>query len=250
MNLLDSRTLRPILTVIVASVIAASVFGAAVVAAAVAHTAAQVREPWVWPLNPQPTVVRVFEPPLGPYGPGHRGADLAGRVGQAVLAVDDGRVSFAGKVAGRGVVVVDHGRLRSTYEPVLVAVGRGDRVDAGQLVGTLTLAGGHCLPSACLHLGARTGDVYVDPLRYLSVGPVRLLPLDGWAAGPAATRGPVALPRLGLGAWMSQRVGGPQPLGAHMGIDLGGRQRLVAEQFLHRPQVGTTFQQVRGGTVP
>ncbi|MDB4971612.1 MAG: hypothetical protein JWN44_7301, partial [Myxococcales bacterium] len=33
---------------------------------------------------------------MQPYGPGHRGADLAGAVGQPVLAADDGVVVFAG----------------------------------------------------------------------------------------------------------------------------------------------------------
>lgn len=134
---------------------------------------------WVWPLDPEPHVLEPFLPPADPYGPGHRGVDLAGTVGQPVLAVAGGQVSFAGQVAGRGVVVVDHGRLRSTYEPVLPAVRRGDQVAPGALVGTLTLAGGQCLPLACLHLGARDGDRYVDPLALLGGGPIRLLPLDG-----------------------------------------------------------------------
>ena len=139
---------------------------------------------WGWPLDPRPDVVQPFVPPTHPYGPGHRGADLAGSVGQPVLAVDGGRVSFAGQVAGRGVVVVDHGRLRTTYEPVLVAVRRGDPVGPGKVLGTLTLAGGHCLPLACLHFGARDGETYVDPLALLGTGRVRLLPLDGSAPVP------------------------------------------------------------------
>ncbi|CAN5846531.1 hypothetical protein BH20ACT6_BH20ACT6_21300 [soil metagenome] len=206
--------------------------------------------PWVWPLQPRPAVVRAFEAPLGPYGPGHRGADLAGSVGQPVLAVDDGRVSFAGTVAGRGVVVIDHGRLRTTYEPVLVAVSEGDRVAAAQVLGTLTLAGGHCLPAACLHLGARAGDVYVDPLQYLGTGRVRLLPLDGQPATAGAWPPTVGPPGLGSGAGVGLLVGGPQPIGGDVGVDLRRRERLVAEQFLYRAQVRPAFEQVRGGTVP
>lgn len=151
--------------------------------------AAKPDETWNWPLTPEPVVVAPFEAPAGPYGPGHRGADLAGTVAQSVTAVDAGRVSFAGSVAGRGVVVVDHGRLRTTYEPLLVAVDPGDEVRAGDVLGSLTLAGGHCLPASCLHLGARAGDVYVDPLPFLGRGPVRLLPLDG-APAPRPSRGP------------------------------------------------------------
>lgn len=142
------------------------------------------RGEWSWPLSPQPVVVAAFDPPEHPYGPGHRGVDLAGSLGQPVRAVASGTVSFAGQVAGRGVVVVDHGRLRSTYEPVLRAVARGDEVVGGTVVGTLAVVGGHCLPAVCLHLGARDGDTYVDPLELLPpLGPVRLLPLAGGLPG-------------------------------------------------------------------
>ena len=132
---------------------------------------------WDWPLDPPPTVVNPFVPPPHPYGPGHRGVDLAATVGQPVLAVAAGQVSFAGMVAGRGVVVVDHGRLRTTYEPVLPMVREDQPVGASTVVGTVTLAGGHCLPATCLHLGARVGDRYVDPMRWLGSGRIRLLPL-------------------------------------------------------------------------
>lgn len=156
------------------------------VCAAPAVTADDPRGDWSWPLQPAPAVLATFDPPEHPYGPGHRGVDLAGSPGQPVLAVEGGVVSFAGQVAGRGVVVVDHGRLRSTYEPVLPAVRQGRRVPAGQVVGTLTTIGSHCLPATCLHLGARDGETYVDPLELLPpLGPVRLLPLDGLPVLPA-----------------------------------------------------------------
>jgi len=176
-----------------------SVLGACLLLTTTPSTAAAGTDPtWEWPLRPQPAVLAAFEAPVGPYGPGHRGVDLAGTVGQPVLAVDAGRVSFAGQVAGRGVVVVDHGGLRTTYEPVLVAVSRDERLRAGALIGTLTLAGGHCLPAACLHLGARLRDTYVDPLRYLGTGPVRLLPLEGDPVAPSwrTTPSPAARPPL------------------------------------------------------
>lgn len=136
-------------------------------------------ERWTWPLDPVPRVVRGFEPPSSPYGPGHRGVDLAGSVGQQVLAVRSGTVDFAGSVAGRGVVVIDHGRLSSTYQPVNAWVSAGDRVTTGQLVGFLEVVGSHCLPDACLHLGVKRGAVYVDPLSLLPARPVRLKPLGG-----------------------------------------------------------------------
>ena len=78
--------------------------------------------------------------------------------------------------------MIEHGRLRTTYEPVTPLVRRGDVVVAGQVVATLGLFGSHCLPIACLHLGVRDDDVYLDPLGFLTTGPVRLLPLVplGW----------------------------------------------------------------------
>ena len=140
-----------------------------------------------WPLEP-PRVVGGFAPPAEAWGAGHRGVDLAGHVGQPVRAALPGRVSWAAVLAGRGVVVVDHGATRTTYEPVLAAVRRGDVVAAGDLLGTLEQAGSHCLPAACLHWGWRRGEVYLDPLRLVGGGPVRLLPLAGYAAAPPPAR--------------------------------------------------------------
>lgn len=131
----------------------------------------------VWPLLPRPEVVRPFDAPQTRWGAGHRGADLAGHAGQRVRTAVAGRVSFVGRVAGRGVVVVDHGSTRTTYEPVLGTVTRGERVAAGEVIGRLASSGGHCLPRSCLHWGLRRGDVYLDPLTLVDAPrPVRLLP--------------------------------------------------------------------------
>jgi hypothetical protein len=95
-----------------------------------------------------------------------------------VLAVEVGTVSHVGVVAGRPTVSVVHrGGLRSTYEPVTATVAVGDAVAAGTAIGTLESVGSHCLPRACLHLGALRGRAYLDPLSLLSTPRVRLLPL-------------------------------------------------------------------------
>jgi len=134
----------------------------------------------VWPLDPRPEVVAGFDPPETRWGVGHRGVDLAGRVGQPVHAALAGRVGFAGTLAGRGVVVVDHGATRTTYEPVAPSVAVGENVDAGAVLGRLQLFGSHCFPRSCLHWGLIEGrDRYLDPLTLVGAGPVRLLPLDG-----------------------------------------------------------------------
>jgi murein DD-endopeptidase MepM/ murein hydrolase activator NlpD len=134
---------------------------------------------WVWPLLPTPEVVRAFDPPDEPWLPGHRGVDLSGDPDQAVRAAGAGQVTFAGMIAGVGVIVLDHGALRTTYQPVHPTVGVGDTVAAGDVIGRLRVAGGHCLPSTCLHWGLLRGNTYLNPLLLVGGGPVRLLPLSG-----------------------------------------------------------------------
>jgi murein DD-endopeptidase MepM/ murein hydrolase activator NlpD len=139
------------------------------------------RQDWHWPLDPVPAVVRAFDPPSSAWDAAHRGVDLAGSTAQQVLAVGGGRVSYAGVIAGRGVVVVDHGGLRSTYEPVTALVRTGDAVSAGQVIGLLQAVGSHCSPATCLHLGVRRGHAYLDPLTLLAPVAIRLKPLAGLA---------------------------------------------------------------------
>lgn len=144
----------------------------------------------VWPLSPQPEVVAGFDPPDSPYGAGHRGVDLLGRAGQPVRTALPGRVTYAAPLAGRGVVVVDHGDTRTTYEPVTARVAVGDQVPAGAVIGVLQATRSHCSPRVCLHWGWIRGETYLDPLRLVGAGPVRLLPL--WRDEPVPVAGPVA----------------------------------------------------------
>jgi murein DD-endopeptidase MepM/ murein hydrolase activator NlpD len=131
-----------------------------------------------WPLDGAPRVVRRFDPPAQPWLPGHRGVDLTGTPGATVRAAGAGRVRFAGRIAGRPVISVDHaGGLRTTYEPVEPVVRIGDEVSPGEPIGRLAVGHPGCAASACLHWGLRRGDVYLDPLALLGLGQVRLLPL-------------------------------------------------------------------------
>ncbi len=135
--------------------------------------------PWGSPLGDPPVVTRPFRPPPSPYGPGHRGADLGGAPGEVVRAAGNGVVVFAGTVAGRPVVSVDHaGGLRTTYEPVTPTVAAGQEVRRGDPLGTLVAGHGGCPAAACLHWGLRRGETYLDPLSLLRPPRVRLLPLD------------------------------------------------------------------------
>lgn len=149
--------------------------------------------PWGWPLAGPRSVSRAFAPPASAYGAGHRGVDLPAAPGAAVRASAAGRVTYAGLLAGRGVVVVSHGALRTTYEPVEASVRVGQVVALGEVVGRLSPGHLGCAAAACLHWGLRRGEQYLDPVRLVERGPVRLLPVE-------AARGAGAHPLLNAGA--------------------------------------------------
>ena len=130
-----------------------------------------------WPLTGAVRVIEGFDPPAQRWHAGHRGVDLAAHRGAAVLAAAGGRVTYAGRLAGRGVVVVDHGSVRTTYEPVDALAAVGDQVKAGAVIGRIG-SGGHC-SGRCLHWGLKRGDTYLNPLLMIGGESVlRLLPAD------------------------------------------------------------------------
>lgn len=134
-----------------------------------------------WPLRPA-SLTRAFDGPAPNWQRGHRGVDLAGTPGQPVYAAGAGTVVFAGSLAGRPVVSIQHdGGLRTSYEPVEPAVRVGQRVGTANGVGRLLAGHPGCPAAACLHWGAMWGPAqradYVDPLGLLAVTPVRLKPL-------------------------------------------------------------------------
>jgi murein DD-endopeptidase MepM/ murein hydrolase activator NlpD len=137
-------------------------------------------EHFAWPLAPPHPVLRPFQPPSTPYGPGHRGVDLGGYLNEPVLAADRGLVLYAGPLADRSLVSVEHpGGLRTTYEPVQPLVRVGDQVRRGQVIGTLQAGHPGCpatAPVVCLHWGAHRQRTYLDPLRLLQSGRISLLP--------------------------------------------------------------------------
>ena len=134
--------------------------------------------PWAAPLAGPLEITHPFERPPGPYAAGHRGVDLAGPSGSSVLAAGDGVVVFAGRVAGRPVVSIDHpDGLRTTYEPVQPSVAAGQAVARGSPIGVLLAGHAGCPREACLHWGLRRAETYLDPMRLLRPVRVRLLPL-------------------------------------------------------------------------
>ena len=160
--------------------------GAAVHAAA---AGAEFRPPLVGGVR----VVTAFDPPAEPWLAGHRGVDLEVAPSATVVAPADGTVAFAGMVAGRPVVSVDHRNgVRTTYEPVDPVVRTGQPVVSGSPLGRIIRVHPGCPVRRCLHWGARwssggpsrSDDDYIDPMELLSVDnrPIRLkptLPGDG-----------------------------------------------------------------------
>ena len=185
---------------VLVSVVLALIIGSGVTSQARAKAGDEPRSPAasplherVWPVAgssgaARPLVTRGWEPPPSPWAAGHRGADIAARQGRPVRAVTDGRVSFSGQVAGRGVLSIELSGtgdppLRTTYEPVHPSVRKGEKVRAGETVATVADGALHCR-GGCLHWGAKRGERYLDPLsllpdRLLGGGPSRLLPVFG-----------------------------------------------------------------------
>ncbi|MFD3405877.1 peptidoglycan DD-metalloendopeptidase family protein [Kribbella sp. NPDC058693] len=164
-----------------------------------------------WPLQPRPEVVHGFELPAKPWLPGHRGIDLAGHPGQPVLAATPGTITYAGPLAGRGIITITTGTRRTTYEPVVPVVSVGATVTTGTIIGRLSTAGSHCLPRTCLHWGLLQGKQYLNPLTLVPNRPVRLLPLTNQLPQPAQPIGALTQPAqpVGAPAQPAQPVGAP-----------------------------------------
>ncbi|WP_110238834.1 murein hydrolase activator EnvC family protein [Nocardioides gilvus] len=190
--------MRPFLTTVS---ISALLLGVLQAPAAVADTDPPPRDltaSGVWPLDPDPPVSRGFDLPGARWEAGHRGVDLLGRPAQSVRAPVAGTVSFAGRIAGRGVVTLSHGETRTTYEPVLSNLRVGTAVTAGEPIGWLHPTGSHCAPRTCLHWGWRRGSEYLDPMGLVGRTRIRLLPL--WSAGSAGSTRQAVRPPLLPGA--------------------------------------------------
>jgi murein DD-endopeptidase MepM/ murein hydrolase activator NlpD len=142
------------------------------------------RVPGLW-MPVAGAVVRGFDARAGPYGPGHRGIDIAAPTGELVRAPAAGRVVFAGPVAGITWVSIRVAPgVLVTLGPVLDPAVRPGPVRARSPMGRV--GPGH---GASLHLGVRVDGVYVDPLPYLLDRPrARLAPLLSPGGLPAPGR--------------------------------------------------------------
>lgn len=114
-------------------------------------------------------ITRRFSAPACPYCAGHRGVTISSPTAVPVVAVAAGEITFAGEVGGLTYVVQRIApQVRVTYGwladigPNIVT---GLVVEQGAPLGTSATA---------VYLGVRVGEHYVEPLRYLGLGRVRL----------------------------------------------------------------------------
>jgi murein DD-endopeptidase MepM/ murein hydrolase activator NlpD len=188
----------------------------------------------VWTRPVTGPVVRVFQAPRTPYGPGHRGVDFAASPGTAVVAAGAGRVVFAGWIGPSAHVVVRHpiNGWRTGYSFLAaLAVRSGDEVGAGTVVGIAGgLGDGH--DGSVLHFSLRIGDEYVDPMilfRPLDLATaVHLAPMEADRAGTRiAVRGGLARAeeRAALVAGLRSAAVAP-PLAPRPVVRFGARPRL------------------------
>ena len=121
-------------------------------------------------------IIDGFRSPENRYSSGNRGLEYDIESGTAVSAVDDGRVTFVGRIGAARHVVVDHGEgLKSTYAFVESStVVRGQRVKRGQQVATA---------GPGFHLTARLWGEYVDPMLLFGGAEIVVNLADGAVVG-------------------------------------------------------------------
>lgn len=117
-----------------------------------------------WPVS-QHKIVRGFSLPPKPWMSGHRGVDLASHPKEQVRAAASGQVHFAGLVAGKPVISVQHNNGEFTsYEPVQALVKRGQSVQRGQVLGVVAKGHKGCPQLGCVHFGLRDAQKnYLNP---------------------------------------------------------------------------------------
>ena len=148
------------------------------------------RSPECWVPPVAEPVVDPFRAPACRWCPGNRGLKYGTVPGVPVRAVAAGIVSYSGRVAGTGYVVIRHADgLRATYggltEPFRA---QGSFVPGGAVVG---------ITEQRLHFGLRDGDEYLDPTPRIGrlVLRARLVPLDATPPRPGRVR--LVCPRVG-----------------------------------------------------
>jgi len=110
---------------------------------------------------------RRFHPILKQYRP-HHGTDFGARRGTPLLAVNDGKVSFSGRMSGYGnVVKIKHsGGYESLYaHQSRIRVKKGQQVKKGQIIGYVGNTGRSTGPH--LHFALTKNGRWIDPMKVL-----------------------------------------------------------------------------------
>lgn len=97
----------------------------------------------------------------------HRGVDYHGEIGTAIRATNTGYVALAEELKVRGgTVIINHGIgvMSLYYHLDRIKVQRGDKVDKGQVIGTVGDTGLTTAPH--LHFEMRIRNVAVDPSHF------------------------------------------------------------------------------------
>ena len=110
---------------------------------------------------------RRYHPILRRYRP-HHGTDFGARRGTPLLAVNDGKVIFSGRMGGYGKVIkIKHpGGYMSLYaHQSRLRVKRGQMVKKGQIIGYVGSTGRSTGPH--LHFGLKKNGRWIDPMKVL-----------------------------------------------------------------------------------
>jgi murein DD-endopeptidase MepM/ murein hydrolase activator NlpD len=163
---------------------------------------ARAEDGWRWPVEGR--VVTHYRNGEDPYAAGqHRGIDIAAPAGARVRAARSGTVTFFGAIGRSGLTVsvrTSDGRFDTSYlHLAAAAVGRGDRVHAGDTIGTVGTSGRGSVAEPHLHLGVRAAGerhAYRDPLTLLPPPPPPAEPRPAPRTVPAPAPGtpPAPLP--------------------------------------------------------
>lgn len=203
---------------------------------AVAWAGAVAPPPLRWPLEGE--VVAGYTA-ADRYGPGHRGLDIESGAGSPVRAAHDGRVAFAGSVAGVQSVTVQHQTEWKTSYSFLgtIAVAEGAEVRRGAVLGTAGRL--HGTRRYGVHFSLRRGDEYADPIPFMIGSRPLLLPPPSDTGGAALDAGEASsksgMPE-GCSVWLVDCSG---PLGA--ALERGSS--LVATVLERGASLGRAFMQ-------